>query len=343
MKSPLRISRLGLTTAAAFMVASSVLAADSDNPFIGRWALTIPGGGAGWLGITEEKGYFDGSILWGGGSVVPVASVFFTDDGDTLYVTRINEVRRRDANGKVVRTHQFPEAIMAQVSGDTLMLRRLMGRADGRGLIDEEFTGKRIPPLPPAPDLSNLQFGEPVTLFNGRDLTGWRLTSRGAVNGWSAEDGVLVNRPVQEDGKPHKNYGNLRTEREFEDFNLKLETRVRENQNSGIYLRGLYEVQVADTYGRKLDSHNMGGIYSRVTPTTNAEKRAGEWQSFDITLAKRHVTVILNGTKIIDNQPLLGCTGGALWSDESRPGPIYLQGDHTGVEYRNIVLRPVVQ
>lgn len=343
MKSPLSLSRLGLSAAATFMLASAALAADSDNPFIGRWALTIPGGGAGWLGITQEKGYLDGSILWGGGSVVPLASVFFSDDGDTLYVTRINEVRRRDASGKTIRTHQFTEAIAARLSGDELYLHRFMGRADGQGLINEEFTGKRIPALPPAPDLSKLKFGDPITLFNGQDLNGWRLTSRGAVNGWSADNGVLINRPVQEEGKPHKNYGNLRTEREFEDFNLKLETKVGENGNSGIYLRGIYEVQVADTYGRKLDSHNMGGVYSRITPVTNAEKPAGDWQSFDITLAKRHVTVILNGTKIIDNQPLLGCTGGALWADESRPGPIYLQGDHTGVEYRNIVLRPVVE
>src|SRR5205823_14176270 len=98
-----------------------------------------------------------------------------------------------------------------------------------------------------------------------------------------------------------------------------------------------------DTYGRKLDPHNMGAVYSRITPTSSAEKAPGEWQTLDITLVKRHATVILNGTKIIDNQPVLGCTGGALWSDESRPGPIYLQGDHTGIEYRNIVLRPVVK
>ncbi len=85
----------------------------------------------------------------------------------------------------------------------------------------------------------------------------------------------------------------------------------------------------------------MGAIYSRITPTENAAKPAGQWQSFDITLMDRHVTVILNGRKIIDNQPLLGCTGGALWSDQFRPGPIYLQGDHTSIEYRNIILRPV--
>ena len=240
---------------------------------------------------SQEKGYLDASILWGGGSVVPLASVFMSDDGDVLYVTRINEVKRRDDSGKVVRTHQFTEAIAARISGDNLELRRFGGQADGRGMIDEEFTGVRIPPVPPAPDLSKLEFGNPIELIKGDSLDGWKLTSRGAANGWSVENGVLINRPVQEDGKPHKSYGNLRTEREFEDFNLTLETRVRENENSGIYLRGIYEVQVADTYGRKLDSHNMGGVYSRITPAVNAEKRAGEWQTFDITPADRKSVV----------------------------------------------------
>ncbi|HNR34788.1 MAG TPA: DUF1080 domain-containing protein, partial [Candidatus Hydrogenedentes bacterium] len=149
--------------------------------------------------------------------------------------------------------------------------------------------------------------------------------------------------PKQAEGQPKKHYGNLRTEREFGDFNLKLEVNVPPNGNSGIYLRGIYEVQVADTFGKPLDAHNMGGIYSRIRPAIAAEKPAGEWQAFDITLADRHVTVKLNGQTIIDNAPLQGCTGGALWSDEFRPGPVYLQGDHTGVQYRNIILTPIVR
>ena len=120
-----------------------------------------------------------------------------------------------------------------------------------------------------------------------------------------------MSNPVQEPGQPHKNYGNLRTDREFEDFNLTLECNVAKNGNSGIYLRGIYEVQVADTFGHPLDPHNMGAVYSRIKPTESAEKQAGEWQTLDITLVDRHVTVILNGKKIIDNQPVLGCTGGA--------------------------------
>jgi hypothetical protein len=110
-----------------------------------------------------------------------------------------------------------------------------------------------------------------------------------------------------------------------------------------VYLRGIYEVQVADSYGKPLDSHNLGAIYSRLKPTVSAEKPPGEWQTLDIMLVDRHVTIVLNGKKIIDNQPLLGCTGGALWSDVTRPGPIYLQGDHTSVEYRNLVLKPVMR
>jgi hypothetical protein len=110
-----------------------------------------------------------------------------------------------------------------------------------------------------------------------------------------------------------------------------------------VYLRGIYEVQVANSYGGKNDTHNCGALYSRIMPSENVCKPPGEWQTFDITLVDRHLTVIHNGKKTIDNQPVLGCTGGALWSDEFRPGPLYLQGDHTSVDYRNMVLRPVVK
>ena len=313
----------------------------SATPFVGRWALTIPGGGAGWLGVTQENGYLDASLLWGGGSVVPVDSVYL--DGDTLYVTRLDKIERRDAAGKVVRTQTFTETIAAKVSGDALQLTQVEVHEDCKGVSRSEFTGRRIPPLPPKPDLSKVKYGQPINLLNGTSLDGWRLTDSGQKNGWSVEQGVLVNRPVQEEGKPHVSYGNLRTVAEFEDFNLKLEVNVPKNGNSGVYLRGIYEVQVADTCGQGVDPHNMGAIYSRITPRVSAERPAGQWQTLDITLLDRHVSVKLNDQPIIDNEPLLGCTGGALWSDESRPGPIYLQGDHAGVSYRNLVLTPIVK
>jgi hypothetical protein len=154
---------------------------------------------------------------------------------------------------------------------------------------------------------------------------------------------VLVNDPVQPEGGEHVSYGNLRTDQEFEDFNLKLEVNVPEGSNSGVYLRGMYEVQVVDSYKKPLDPHNMGAVYSRITPVVAAEKPAGQWQTLDITLCDRHATVLLNGVKIIDNQPIYGPTGGAMKSDVFTPGPIYLQGDHGKVFYRNIVLTPVAR
>ena len=338
-KDSLRTIQRVVPWIAGFVVAGSLLAADPAQPYLGRWALTVPGGGPGWLQITREAGYYDGSILWIAGSVVPLDSVFFYKG--MLCVTRSRIVERKNAQGKVIRKQRFTQLITARVQGDKMFLTLWNPRNDGKGVIRQDFTGKRIPPLPPKPDLSRVKFGKPIVLFNGRDLTGWRLVEPNAVNGWVAENGILRNKAIQPKGR-HIHYGNLRTEQEFTDFNLQLDVRVPPKGNSGIYLRGIYEVQVADWYGKKPDSHGMGAIYSRITPTSNPTKPAGQWNHFDITLVDRHVTVILNGVKIIDNQPLLGITGGALWSDEFRPGPIMLQGDHTSVDYRNIILRPVI-
>jgi hypothetical protein len=326
---------------ATFALLLAVSATAADNPFVGNWALSLPNGAAGWLGVTQEKNYLDASLLWGGGSVVPLDSAFLYDRAFAF--TRVREVQRKDSSGKVIRTQRFTDAYIARLDGDELVVTLLRPRDNGTGVDKEEFTGKRIPPVPPAPDLTKVKFGEPIQLLNGKDLTGWRLTNPRAANGWTVSGGILANNPVQEEGKPHKNYGNLRTDREFEDFNLTLDVRVPKDGNSGVYLRGVYEIQVIDSYGKKTDSHNMGALYSRITPSASVEKPAGEWQTLDITLVERHLTVVLNGTKIIANQPVLGVTGGALSPDEFSPGPIYLQGDHAGVEYRNLVLRPMVK
>ncbi len=320
---------------------ASVPAVERANPYIGRWALTMPGDDAGWLGVRQEAGYLDARIMWGWGSVRPLASVYM--DGDALTFTSIGKVERKDAKGEVVRTHVFTQTVVAKVSGDKLNLTKIKPKRNGEGVDIQKFTGRRIAALPPRPDLSKVKYSKEIVLFNGTNLDGWKLTKPDRVNGWSVEDGVLINRLIQQKGEPHVSYGDLRTVSEFEDFNLKLEVNVPKKGNSGVYLRGVYEVQVSDSYGKELGSLNMGAIYSRITPGVNAEKPAGQWQVMNITLVERHVTVELNGRVIIDNQPLLGCTGGALWSDEFRPGPVYLQGDHTAMKYRNIVLTPIVK
>lgn len=331
-----------LSLISLILLAGGVTAAravEGIDPFLDKWALTIPGGGAGWLSVTKQAGYYDAELLWGSGSVIPADSVFFTDN--TLFVGRQREEQRKNAAGKVVRTQRFTDMIMARVEGDELRLTLLSPRSNGDGVERTEFSGKRQPPLPPAPDLTKIKFGAPISLFNGKDLSGWQ-TFGDAPSGWRAENGVLVNDAPQEPGK-HKTYANIRTEREFEDFKLTCEFRVPPGGNSGIYLRGMYEVQVSDAFGKPPESHILGAIYSRITPTENAAKPAGEWQQYEITLVNRHVNVVLNGRTIIANQPLPGCTGGALWSDVQRPGPIYLQGDHTSVEYRKLILLPVMK
>jgi len=312
---------------------------EAGNPFVGGWALTLPGDRPGWLGVESNGKQVNAEMLWVAGSVFKLDGASL--DGDKLLLTRIHEVNGKRTEGKTPKI-KLTETMTVTRDGDSLKFVSVTPKADGSGEDHAEFTGKRLPPMPPAPDLSQIKFGEPVTLFNGQNLDGWRLVEAGAANGWSAHDGILSNTQTHEEGKPHKSFGNLRTVAEFEDFTLHAETRVPKDGNSGIYIRGIYECQVYDSFGKPLDSHNMGAIYSRIKPTVNAEKAAGEWQTLDITYVQRHATVVLNGVKIIDNQPIAGPTGGALWPEVDRPGPIYLQGDHTGIEYRNLVLRPVV-
>ncbi len=307
--------------------------------YLGRWSLFLPGG-AGWLEVRQEDGYLDADILWYGGSVVPVENVFIK--GDNLVVTRTRKVNHPEKGSTTPRVQTLTTWIEMGIYTDELAGEYIQPLNDGTGVRITKFRGVRLPPLPEAPDLSKVKYGKPIVLFNGKDLSGWTLTDPEAVNGWTVKDGVLHNNPEQKPGQPHIHYGNLRTVDLFEDFNLKLQVNVPEGSNSGVYLRGIYEVQVLDSYGKPLDSHNMGALYSRITPSVSAEKPAGSWQDLDITLCNRHLTVKLNGVTIIDNKPIYGVTGGALTADEFSPGPIYLQGDHGVVSYRNLVLTPII-
>ena len=180
------------------LIGTPIAAAAADNPFLGHWALTIPGGGPGWLGIEERDGTLQGSILWGGGSVLPVASV--AREGDTLVVTRVFESRRKKAASSEGATREV-ETIRASLDGDTMNLTVERQRGAGKPSGKTAFTGKRIPPVPPAPDLGKVKFAEPIKLFNGADLNGWSVVNRGPPSGWRVEDGVLINDAKQEPGE----------------------------------------------------------------------------------------------------------------------------------------------
>ncbi|MEM6776727.1 MAG: DUF1080 domain-containing protein [Planctomycetota bacterium] len=207
----------------------------------------------------------------------------------------------------------------------------------------DEFSGSKIPPVPATPpDLSQIRFGHPISLFNGKDLSGWRAHEPEKIMGWSVRDGMLVNTTPKTDFSATGAYANLRTEAVFEDFWLHIEFLIEKDRNSGVYLRGMYEAQVVDRDSRMQGIQGVGAIFGLIPPSKSAGKPGGHWQTYDLTLVDRHVTVVLNGERVIDNQPLPSPTGGAVFTDPTQPGPIHLQGDHTSVAYRSIYLAPVV-
>jgi hypothetical protein len=318
--------------AASLLSAGLALGASDVESYVGQWALHRARG-AGWLELRQEEDTLAGSLLWGGGSVVPLNDV--TVEEDRVVLIRKQQTVQKKTKEKVTVISRWEVRLKdGQLVGKVL--------PSNPKITGEEFIGKRLPTATPAPDLSSVRFAEPIELFNGKDLRGWEsLDDR--KHAFKAVDGVLVCNPVQPEDGPHVSYGNLKTTRKFEDFRLTLDFNVPKGSNSGVYLRGIYEIQICDSFGKPLDPHNTGGLYSRITPSTAAEKPAGEWQTMDITLCDRHLTVILNGVIIIDNQPVQGVTGGAMTADEFSPGPLYLQGDHGAVTYRNLILRPIIK
>jgi hypothetical protein len=334
------MKKISLFLISAFMFAVNICEAqEASKDFFGMWTIDIDGGSVGWIEVHDRNGFLDADLLWRGGSVLPVSDIYFSSK-NTMVATRTREVSRKTSDGQE-RVHIVTQLYNFKRSGDKLKGELVEPSRDGLSVNITKFTAWKLPPVPAAPDLSKVKYGEPVVLFNGKDIANWRLVNPERENGFKVVDGVLVNDPVQQEGR-RVAYGNLRTNQEFEDFNLTIDVNVPAGSNSGVYLRGMYEIQVLDSYGKDLDSHNMGALYSRITPSVAAEKPAGEWQSLDITLLKRHLTVKLNGVTIIDNKPVYGPTGGAIIADVFKPGPIYLQGDHGKVSYRNIILKPVI-
>ena len=192
-----------------------------------------------------------------------------------------------------------------------------------------QFTARRAPDLVRS---TSPQTNDTISLFDGETLDGWRLRHDRHAGCWQVAEGLLTATPPCVD---------LVTAEDFNDFRLEVEFRYPEGSNSGIYLRGRYEIQVQDDRGKALDPLRMGSVYGFVAPTADAANRAGEWQAAVITLLGRKVSVVLNGKTVIDGQRIPGITGGALDSDEARPGPIMLQGDHGPIEFRRIELTPL--
>jgi hypothetical protein len=196
-----------------------------------------------------------------------------------------------------------------------------------------EWTGVRAPLLPDKDD-GLWKYGEPVTLFNGHDLAGWQALNPGHLFSWVVRDGALTNLAGAGDLVSEKKFGNLVLDAEY---------RVAPHTNTGVALRGRYELQLVDDTERLPSNRGTGAILGRIAPTANAERPAGEWQTLAVRLVGRQVTVVLNGIRVINRQNIDGPTAVALDSNEAEPGPIVLQGSRGSIEFRRIVVYPLVK
>jgi len=318
MIPPMRLRSVSVfvvLTSFAVSVLAQTPAPGFADALLGRWDLTVHGADGSypsWIEImlrkeTELMGRFVGRF----GSNRHAAEVTYRDGALMFRIPVQYEDNKTDL------------VFRGTLAGD-----RLDGTtedAKGRPL---KWTGVRAPDLRrPAPP----KWGRTVSLFNGRDLTGWKLRTEARGPCWSVENGTLVNRI-----KPP--CVDLISERTFTDFKVHAEFNIVRGSNSGVYLRGRYEVQIQDDAGKAIDSLRMGGVYGFLRPTVNASGAPDSWQTFDMTLIGRRVSVVLNGKPIVEDAEIPGITGGALDSDEGAPGPIMLQGDHGRIAFRNITV-----
>jgi hypothetical protein len=287
---------------------------DGSDALLGRWDLVVRSGAQSspsWLEV-ERSGTSTlvGRFVGSGGSARPISKIQFTGGTFRFAIPPQWEVDPGDI------------AFEGRLEGGRISGSMTMG--DGQ---QAAWSGTRAPALrrtrPP-------EWGEPIALFNGTSLDGWQTIGGGTTH-WRAQGAMLRN---------GNSGANLMTVRKFDDFKLHVEFRVPKGSNSGVYLRGRYELQIDDAAGPELSSHNLGGLYGFISPSENAARAAGEWQSMDVTLVGRMVSYVLNGTTVICNREIPGITGGALDSAEAEAGPLMLQGDHGAVDYRNIVITP---
>lgn len=290
-----------------------------DDGFLGRWDITATGAKSGlpvncWLELRHDQGVLKGRFNPGGGAQFPLPQVsiqngvlnFQYPDGDPPHVTQ-------------------------QVWRATLRNGKLVGTADADG---EKLTWTGVPGPAWPSTLPHRTPGKSIDLFNGKNVSNWLCQDPNEKMGWFVKDAILEN--------VGKNACNIYTRQKFNDFKLDVEFNVAPGSNSGVYLRGRYEIQILDGFKRPMDVHSQGALYGFIVPAVKADKPAGQWQTYEITLIANHVTVIMNGTKVIDNAEVPGITGGALDANEKGPGPIMLQGDHGKVEFRKVLLTPLI-
>lgn len=330
--------RVRLTLVALLISAAAVAAgARQQNPFLGAWNIAGTGPDSAnvyWLDVKEDGGRLSGMFLNRTSSPV-VLGIVRIENGELIFRMGTPEkptgpeFRARIENGKLVGHHTVVQGGRGRQSGDPAAppppppTERVIN-----------WVGVRPPVWPAANANGRHTYGAPVTLFDGVSLDMWGVQNPGRPMGWSIVDGVLTNAPSA---------NNLVSKQTFTNFKVDAEYKLAAKSNSGIYLRGRYELQLLDDYGANDDPvHGHMAIYGRTPPLVNASKPADEWQAMEAVIVGNRVTVTLNGQRMHDNAVILGITGGALDGDELAPGPLMVQGDHSQVWIRKLVVTPIV-
>ena len=308
--------------AVLLLAAMPSIAADSD--FNGRWDLTT---------LTQPRPRAWWVELSGVGSPKPAGKFVSAYGGDMNTLDTI-VVENGELRFTIANTSRNPKG-PAPVYRARLVNGKLEGTLQRPGSTAEplKWAGVRAPEIADKDDGSWTE-GKPVELFNGKDLTGWKPLNPGVEMKWSYKDGILRNAPPTTD---------LISEQKFWNFKLHVDFRIVEHSNSGIGLRGRYEIQILEDYGKPPNSHSSAALYSRVAPRVNASKPPGEWQSYDIRLVGRTLTVVHNGTTVLDKVQVDGLTAIANNSDEGEPGPFIIQGDHSYVEIKSFLVTPLLK
>ncbi len=283
------------------------------EPFLGRWDLTIKtpkGERPSWIEISEKEGHAEILMVGFGGHAIPTDKVQIQDGTLDFTPPQVGYSEGAQFQGKLTD---------GQLAGSI---------TNPKG-VNWQWTGQKAPAL----ERTGVpEWGKPIRLFNGKNLDGWRLRDPGPAAVWGVKQGAMVKTATSSD---------IISTSKFEDFKLHVEFKCDGSCNSGVYLRGRYEVQIAEPAGELPPNRSLGSVYGFIVPNPAATPKLGKWQSYDITLVGRTLTVVLDGQTIIDHQEIPGITGGALDSNEGEPGPIYFQGaEHGQVAFRNIVITP---
>ena len=287
---------------------------NSISPYLGRWDLTVKTPAKerpSWIELTERKGQVEGLMTGFWGHATPTGKVQFKNE-EIEFMAPTDE--------------GFDEGtvIKGKLAGG-----QLAGTATSPKSVSWQWTGRRAPALERK---SAPHWGKPVRLFDGKDLSGWKFADPGHAGVWSVQDGTLVKTGSGSE---------LISIPKFMDFKLHVEFNCGTKANSGVYLRGRYEVQIETDSSSEPPAQRMGAVYGFLTPEPELPRPPNGWQTYDITLVGRTLTLVHDGKAVIEHKEIPGITGGALDSHEGSPGPIYLQGSEEGrVAYRNIVITP---